>query len=168
MKTAFIILSLVFGLQVQEPNGAKSACEERVQQVLKSLEPDNSLRRVLEQGQRGDCVRKPWMNKMQQFGIRQASFLIEYSWKKERVSFEIKNTSYLKHYYSNYDAGRIKDRKLLREIRESGLEHELREAILARAQSSVSAKRGKDQVARDVFEANLLDDEALPVLDVIF
>jgi hypothetical protein len=72
------------------------------------------------------------------------------------------------HYYSNYDAGRIKDRKLLREIRESGLEQELRETILASVQSSVFAKRGKDQIVRDVFEANLLDDEALPVLDVIF
>jgi len=168
MKIALIILYLLLSSTVQESNRSKSDCEERAQQILKSLEPDNSLRRVLEQGQRGDCVRKPWMDKMQQFGIRQASFLIEYSWKKERVSFKIKNTSYLKHYHSNYDAGRIKDRKVLREVRESSLEQELREAILARLQTSGFAKRGKDQVMRDVFEANLLDDEALPVLDVIF
>jgi hypothetical protein len=153
---------------VQQSNEAKSSCEERAQQVFKSLTPDNALRHALEQGQRGDCVRKSWMDKMQQFGIKQALFLIEYSWKKEKVSFKIKNTSYLREYYFNYDSGRIKDGKLLREIKESGLEQELRDAILARVKSSVFAKREKDQVSRDVFEANLLDDEALPVLDIIF
>ena len=169
MPIAIIILSLLLNSNLQKPNQAtKAACEERAQLVLKSLEPDNSLRHALEQGQRGDCVHKPWMGKMRQFGIRQASFLIEYSWKRQRVSFKIKHTSYMKHYYSNYDTGQIKDRKLLREIRESRLEQELRETILASVQSSVFAKRGKDQVARDVFEANLLDDEALPVLDIIF
>jgi hypothetical protein len=94
--------------------------------------------------------------------------LIEYSWKKGRISFKIKNTSYLRDYYSNYDSGRIKDRKSLREIKESGLEQELRDVILSRVKSSVFVKRGKDQVARDVFEANVLDDEALPILDIIF
>lgn len=167
MLIAITFLSLL--LNLQGPNQTvKAACEERVQQVLKNLEPDSALRHALEQGQRGDCLHKSWMDKMRQFGIRQASFLIEYSWKKERVSFKIKNTSYLRHYYSNYDTDQIKDRKLLREIRESGLERELREAILKSVQSSVFAKRGKAQVARDVFEANLLDDEALPVLDIIF
>ena len=168
MKIAFIILSLLVVLHVQQSNEAKSACEERAQQGLKSLTPDNALRHALEQGQRGDCVHQSWMDKMRRFGIKQASFLIEYSWQKERVSFNIKKTSYLREYYSNYDSGRIKDGKLLREIKKSGLEQELRDVILARVKRSVFAKREKDQVARDVFEANLLDAEALPVLDIIF
>jgi hypothetical protein len=95
MKIALIILSFWLGSYVQQSNVAKSSCEERARQVLKSLTPDNALRHALEQGQRGDCVRQSWMDKMQQLGIKQASFLIEYSWKKEKVSFKIKNTRLL-------------------------------------------------------------------------
>jgi hypothetical protein len=168
MQIAFLILSVLLNLNTQEPKGDTSTCEERARQVLQSLEPDNSLRRALEQGQRGDCVRKLWMDKMRQLGVKQVSFLVEYSWKKGEVNFKIKGASYSKHYYTNYDADIIKDRKLLRAVRESGLEQELRDALLQELRTSVFAKRRKDQVARDKFLANLLDDEALPVLDIIF
>jgi hypothetical protein len=168
MRTAFIILCFVFSANAQQPNITKQACEDRATQIVKTLEPDNSLRRAVEQGDRGNCIRQSWMDKMQRFGIKQASFLIEYSWKNDAVSFKIKSTSYLRFYYFNYDTGAIKDKKVLREIRESGLEQELQEAILARVKTSAFAKREKNAVKRDIFEANLLDDEALPVLDIIF
>jgi len=168
MKTAFMILCFVFSVNAQQPDITKQSCEDRVLQVAKNLETDNFLRRAIEQGDRGSCVRQSWMNRMQKFGIKQASFLIEYSWKKEKVSFKIKSTSYLRFYYTNYETGKIKDRKLLREIKESGLEQELEEAILARVKSSpLFAKRGKDSVRRDTLEVNLLDDEALPILDIV-
>ena len=147
---------------------AKASCEERSEQISKSLEADNALRHALEQGQRGDCLHKSWMDRMRQFGIKQASFLIEYSWRKERVSFKIKSTGYWKSYYSNNRGDEINDQQLLREIRESGLEQELGEAILTSLQNSVFAKREKNRASPDRFLANLLDDEALPVLDIIF
>jgi hypothetical protein len=72
MKIALIILSLLLGSNVHQSSEAKSSCEERAQQILKSLTPDNALRHALEQGQRGDCVRQSWMDKMHRFGIKQA------------------------------------------------------------------------------------------------
>ncbi len=169
MSFLFILLSLTLNASATNPTAANvnsTPCEERAQQVLKSLEPDNDLRHSLERGERGDCLHQSWMDTMRQFGIKQASFLIEYSWKKEHVTFRIKKISYLKNYYSHYDDS-ITGRKL-RDIRKSGLERQLSDVVLTRVRKSVFAKRHADQVARDVFEANLLDDEALPVLDIIF
>lgn len=168
MRTAFIILCFVFSVNAQQFDVAKQACEERALQIAKTLESDNFLRHAIEQGDRGNCVRQSWMNEMQKFEIKQASFLIEYSWKNDKVTFKVKSTSYLRFYYSNYDTGEIKDKKLLSEIKESGLEQELKEIILARVKTSAFATYKKGQVKQDVFEANILDDEALPVLDVIF
>lgn len=76
------------------------------------------------------------------------------------------SVSYLPHYYSHdYHpfAGRI-----LREIQKSGLERELIAVVLARAKTGPFSIRHPNQVAKDEWEANLLDDEALPVLDAIF
>lgn len=158
----------MFSANAQQVDVAKQSCEDRALQIAKTLETDNFLRRSIEQGDRGKCVRQSWMNEMQKFGIKQASFLIEYSWKNGKLNFKIKSTSYLRFYYSNYDTGEIKDKNLLREIKESGLEQELQEIILARVKTSAFATYKKGQVKRDVFEANILDDEALPVLDIIF
>src|ERR1044072_7706472 len=143
MRMAFLILSLLLCSNAQLLEVAKSLCEERAQQVLKSLAPDNPLRLALERGHRGTCIRQPWMDKMQQFGIKQVSFLVEYSWERGKVSFKITEINYHRDYYS-YQDDMIKDRKLLRRIKGSGLEKELRDTIMAMVKSSPFAKRSKD------------------------
>jgi len=165
--TIRFLLAVIVSVFVQTsvPN-EKSACEQRAQSVMRSLEPDNSLRRALENGDRGDCIHQPWMDTMRRFGIKQASFLVEYSWKREEVTFRVKKISYLAHYYSHYD--RAITGRTLREIKQTGLERELIEVVLANVKKGPFAVRHADQVAEDVWEENLLDDEALPALGAIF
>jgi hypothetical protein len=165
--SVLLLLILAIGGPAQASTAdSKSACEERAQKVMHTLEPDNALRHTLEQGDRGDCVHQPWMDTMRQFGIKQASFLIEYSWKHGAVNFKAKKVSYLPYYYSHYD-GAINDQRL-REIRRTGLERDLINIVLAHVKNGPFAVHHSDQVAKDVFEDNLLDDDALPALGVIF
>jgi hypothetical protein len=158
------VVVAVFG-QTSGP-GDKSVCEQRAQNVMRSLEADNSLRHALENGQRGDCIHQSWMDTMRRFGIKQASFLVEYSWKRDKVTFRVKKISYLTHYYSQYD--RAITGRTLREIKQSGLERELIEVVLAKVKKGPFTIHHADQVARDAWEENLLDDEALPAFGAIF
>jgi hypothetical protein len=164
-----VILALAFGCPLQVASicdDVKSDCELRAVQVAGTLEDGNFLRHAIEQGQRGDCIHQEWMDDMRRYGVRQASFLIEYSWRHEVVTFKIKKITFLSSYYSHYDKGI--GGEVLKQIRKSGLEAVLVTVVLERVKKSAFATRHKDQVLRDKFEANVLDDEALPVLDIIF
>jgi hypothetical protein len=162
-----LLLILAYAGSGQSPTAeTKSACEQRAQNVMRTLEPENALRHALDQGQRGDCIYQPWMDTMRRFGIKQASFIVEYSWKRNTVTFKVKSVSYLKRYYSLSE--RPIEGRTLREIKRSGLERELIDIVLARVKKGPFAVRRSDQIAKDVWEENLLDDEAIPALGAIF
>ena len=175
MKSALatVLLSLTIIVNAQQASPVRAlnpAAESRAQEILRGLEGDNTLRLSLESGERGDGVHYGWMDKMRQYGIKQASFVISFKWKGGVESLKIKKVSFLRRYY-RYDT-QIKERTLLRQFREVGLERELRDVILIRAKASVS--RMMKNVAQTAnlnprrhgtLYLNLLDDEALPILD---
>ncbi|MCA1594059.1 MAG: hypothetical protein LC754_15695 [Acidobacteria bacterium] len=174
MRLVFLILlSLPFIVNGQSSSvrGLEPAAENRVQGILKGLESDNTLRFSLERGDRGEGIYHAWMGKMRQLGIKQASFVIGFKWKGGVEGLKIKNISLLRQYY-RYDT-QIKDRNLLRLVRDIGLEQELREAILIRARAAVpQIMKNVSQTANvnphrahGTLYLNLLDDEALPILD---
>ncbi|MBX7170594.1 MAG: hypothetical protein K1X72_06520 [Pyrinomonadaceae bacterium] len=167
MKIIFLVLCFVIVANGQQPDETKQLCDKRAKQVAKTLEPNNILRTSIEEGERGDCIHQTWMDKMQKLGVKQASFLVEYSWKNGNVKFKVLNVSYFRAYFSTPNLSEIKDGKNLREIKQSGLEQELKDAVIAQSKDSPFATYKKGQVKTDSFTANLLDDEALPIFWVI-
>jgi hypothetical protein len=170
---AIVILSLPLIASGQSPSagGPNSAAEIRAQEILRSLESNNTLRYQLERGARGDGIHHAWMDLMKRYGIRQASFVLEFKWNDRVESVKIKKVVYVRHYY-RYDT-QVKDGDLLRQVRDSGLEQDLHEAILVRARESVpeivkSFERTIGKHRRKVqgtLYLNILDDEVLPILD---
>jgi hypothetical protein len=164
-------LPLVAGGQRSASDSSFAPAENRVQGVLKSLESDNTLRLALERGDRGDGIHHSWMDGMKRYGIRQASFVIGFKWNDGVRALKIREASYLRHYY-RYDS-RVRDRDLLRQVNESGLGRELRDAVLARARADVprimenvrQTAGARPSKAHGTLYLNLLDDEALPILD---
>ena len=144
--TILLIVSSTVFANAQLSNLKVQSCEERAQQIVRTLEKSNFLRTAVEQGSRGDCIRFNWMDKMQKFGIKQASYLVESKWKNNEASFKIKGIYYIKTYYQNYDTALIKEKNLLEEIREGGLEKELKEIILSKLEKSAFAKREKGSI----------------------
>jgi hypothetical protein len=160
----FLSLNIVINVQQSSPvRNLNPSAESRVQEILKSLEPDNTLRFSLERGTRGNGIHYAWMDTMQRYGIKQASFVVSFKWKDGVLSLKIKNVSFLRHYY-RYDT-RIKDRKLLQQFRRLGLEQEVRDAILMRAKADLAQRMKNQRRANGTLYLNLLDDEALPILD---
>ncbi|MDT7602434.1 MAG: hypothetical protein QOF61_431 [Acidobacteriota bacterium] len=169
-----VLFSSLCLLNHGQPSHSRSASplsDDHIQEIIKSLEPDNILRRSLERGERGDGVHRAWMDKMRQHNIKQSSAILRFSWKGETTVVKIKEVLLLQQYY-RYDT-QIKGGNLLRRAREDGLIQELREVILARAQAAVHEliKNIAQTARRDIRRAhgtlylNLLDDETLPVLN---
>jgi hypothetical protein len=138
---------------------------ERVRQILKSLEQDNTLRIALERGDRGSGRHYAWMNKMQQRGIKQASYRIHFHLGKQSKKLKVTDIKYLRHYY-RFDTA-INDQSVVGRIRAGGLEKELRNEILRRAKVNLAQRKrdlGSSQIC-GILYLNLLDDEVLPILD---
>jgi len=168
-----IILPLLFNAPAPRPAAEGATCEERARQVLQTLPESNDLRYALAQGARGDCVRRPWMDGMKRFGVKHASFHVRYTITKDKMGLKVEKVFLLRDYYQYGDAHLIKDKRVRREIKESGLERQLREAVLDRLKKEWAASV-QDRVCRNggmgdgTMEGALLDDEALPVIDHLF
>jgi len=171
IKVLVLILCFVSCVAAQESSSAQQSPEKRVAQILKTLESDNTLRYSLERGERGKGIHRAWMDKMQRLQIKQASFVISFTWRNGIESLKITDIKFLRQYY-RYDT-QIKDQKLLREIQVNQLEKDLREAILLKAVEFVpnimknvaQTANVKPNQAHGTLYLNLLDDEILPVLD---
>lgn len=158
------------GQQSELAPGSKRISESALK-IINQLEPGNDLRLALERGYTGDGIHREWMDKMHQYGIRQASFVLRFAWKQGFKQLRITNQSFFRQYYQ-YDTI-IKDRRLLQEIRDRGLEKELREAVVLRANESLArlmlnvarTTTVHPDRAQGTLYLNLLDDGSLPILD---
>jgi hypothetical protein len=158
------------GQQVQLGPGSRPVSPSALK-IIAQLDPGNDLRLALERGYTGDGIHRDWMDKMHRYGVRQASFVLRFDWQQGFKHLTITNQAFFRQYYQ-FDSI-VKDRKLLREIRDRGLEKELREAVVLRAAealprlvSSVAQTTAvRPDRARGVLYLNLLDDGSLPILD---
>ena len=99
IKVLVLILCFVSCVYAQESLSAQQSAEKRIEQILKTLEPDNTLRYALEQGERGKGVHRAWMDKMQRFQIKQTSFIISFTWRNGIESLKITDVKFLRQYY---------------------------------------------------------------------
>lgn len=144
---------------------ANQSRDERVRQILESLEPDNTLRFALERGDRGSGMHYAWMDKMRQRGVKQATFRIHFHWGRQSKKLRITDVKYLRQYY-RFDTA-ISDPSIIEQIRANGLEQELRAEILRRAKADAAQRThdlGSSQICGTLY-LNLLDEEVLPILD---
>jgi hypothetical protein len=177
MKPQGLVLTVLlvaggYGRQAELAPGSNHA-SERARNIINQLEPENDLRLALERGYKGDGVHREWMDKMHEYGIRQASYVMRFVWKQEFKQIKITNQCFLKQYYQ-YETI-IKDRKMLRQIRDGGLEKELRDAVFVRAKESLprlmlnvaQTANVHPNRAEGTLYLNLLADGLLPILDQV-
>ena len=163
-----LLTSLLVGSVV---TASGQTVDERITRVIHSLEPDNTLRISLERGVRDDGIHHRWMNAIKAHGIKQVALIVKFGWSDGVSSLKVSRVTYLTDYY-RYNAS-IRESNVLKCIRASGLERDLRAAIIERANKALPAlmknvaQTGgvRPPRARGTLYLNLLDDEALPVLD---
>jgi len=154
-----------FAQHSQVTQTANQSRDERVRQILESLEPGNTLRVALKRGDRGSGAHYAWMDKMQQQDIKQTSYRIRFRWGKQNKKLKITDVKYLRRYY-RFDTA-IDDQAIIEQIRVSGLEQELRTEILLRAKVNLEQRMqdlGSSQICGTLY-LNLLADDVLPILD---
>lgn len=155
----------LFAQQWQLTPTSGQSSREHLKQIIESLEADNTLRRALERGDRGNGIHYEWMDKMRAQSIKQASFRIRFQWRKQSNRLKIIDTKYLSNYY-RFDTF-IENQERIEEIRSSGLEQELRDEILRRAVINLTQRTdaAKSNQLCGTLYLNLLDEEILPILD---
>jgi hypothetical protein len=164
----FVLLGSHFDISAQRSQISRTtnqSRDERVRQLLDTLEQDNPLRFALERGDRGSGVHYTWMDKMKQLGVRQASFRIQFCWRQRAKVLKITDVKYLYRYYRYNTAANAQS--AINQIRATGMEQELADEILRRAKANL-ARRSHDLRSTQVcgmLYLNLLDDEVFPILD---
>lgn len=165
-KTLLLILLITCYSNAQSiESNEDNLCRKRALEITGKLESNNPLRIAVERGQTGNCIRQTWMDLMEKQGIKRIAILIEYSWKNQKVKFNIKNIIYQTSYFSE----NIEDKVKLNEINKSGLDKKIEAVALEKAEKSVFAKKpDRNEVGSDEFQIDLLVDESLPELFWIF
>lgn len=170
MKVAIVLSMLMvssYAPDLNNADGVKRRLQESALGISLNMADAGFLHLALWQESEGGGVRYAWRDKMRRHGIKEAAFLIEYSWRDDKVSFKVKRLSYYRSHVIMAES-LIKDRELLREIRRSGLEQELTKAALSLLNDSDWASWKENRVKRDKFVLHLRDSETLPVLETIF
>ncbi|HEX8633230.1 MAG TPA: hypothetical protein VF703_03660 [Pyrinomonadaceae bacterium] len=168
-----IFLTSSFGSQTTIP---QLEAEARVERLIRQLENEKtgmcteriagcfeleSFVATLKSGQRGEGVKYGWMSKLHQLGIKQVDFTYEFSWHREGVRFKFEKIDFFRKYY--VPKSLVIERQLLRQIRDDGLEQELKDFVVAHLKKQYGSykvgnvRRGDDNIT-------LFDDEALPFM----
>lgn len=177
MKTMILLVVLGFFCcargQSESTSTHRQTAEERVQQVLANLECRESRRatayegflEALRRGERGDGVHRPWMDRMRELGVKQVFFVVHFAYRNGEYRYRVKSINYLRHYYC-YE-NEIRSGRVLRQIRQSGLEQELKDAIIARIRRIYTRPYQPGNVTSGELYHYLLDDEHLPIIDFV-
>ena|SRR5882762_3933115 len=165
MKT--LLVMLVFGMVI--PIGAQQSNASRIlaQMACKESKRAASYEGFIESiknGERGDGVHYSWMDDMRRLGIKQAFFVVRFTYRNGVYTYRVKEIRYLRRYYC-YE-GEVTGGKLGREIRKSGLERHLNDAIIARVKHFEKPYQVGNVTEGDEYHY-LLDDESLPIIDYV-
>jgi hypothetical protein len=136
----------------------------QIRQIMASLPADNVLLQMLSTGQRGDGVRRPWMDQMHQLGVGSALVETRFEWDHRPINIRAYRTLFFKSYYPYND--QIVERERLAEFQASGLQKELENAAIG--ETSKETSLGFEKHASDIHEGagyvRFLSNECLPEL----
>ena len=119
---------------------------------------------AIKKGERGDGVHYPWMDDMRRLGIKQAFFVVHFTYRNGAYQYKVKEVHYMRRYYCG--EGEVTGGSLRREIRKSGLERALNDAVIARIKRFEKPYQSGN-VTEGVEYRYLLDDENLPIIDFV-
>ncbi len=170
-KAAAISLAVSINLPAQRENPTQpsEAAEQHIRQLIGSLPQGCELRGDLEAGQRGDGIHRAWMDQMRREGLKEARYLVQFTWDHGLKELKVQSARYFSDYCLRVvgTGVEIKDQVRLKQIADSGLQRVLEQAAVARAKERV--RRELAQVhwnsAHGIVFVMLTDDEWLPTVE---
>ncbi|HMJ08625.1 MAG TPA: hypothetical protein VK468_06450 [Pyrinomonadaceae bacterium] len=142
--------------------------EAHAQMVIRSLNKSHPMRDSLEKGNRGDGVRRPYMEQMKKLGIKQASHTINFVWDPKGIKIFIDQRNYFSQYVV-VDNPQTDSERFSRLV-SSHLKGQLDKEAVTRARASmlgIFENRQRIYGLRPsktcgTIQINLMDDETLP------
>ncbi len=168
VKKSFIVLIVTLGVGFQvygQETKSNKGCslsdstKARHENLLKSLDESNGIRRALQDGSYGCGPRQDWMDEMASVGIKQANFVFIMKTKKGVRRLSLRGVSYTAQ-YANFSQALSQD--TLDKMKQTGLDRTLRHVAETRAASIVINLYSKHSFKCGVLNVNLYDDETFP------
>ena len=160
-----LMLSLALFPQEPQPKPLPNpAAEAKVRHLLETLPAGSLLRRALEEGERGDGIRQPWMNDMQRQRVKVALARVKFDWDEVPTNPTVVWARYLAKYTVDYDDIRHEADRPRHVKVSAGLDSELREQVRLKAREALPEimKDAQWRGARGTVTVLLFDDEWLP------
>lgn len=175
MSFVLLLILLAFDITGQS---VRPTAEERMAQITKRLKAERA--KIDCKKNDGECgmvdyflaqIKPPttegkrhvWMEKMQELGIRQASFEFDATCKNDGLKLKFTRIVYYQEYYISKSI--VQDSKLLSQIKKSTLENDLKAAVEIHFKKQhgtcQQTKRWEDNLT-------LFDDEAIPPIQWIY
>jgi len=172
MRALALTLVLSAAIPLSSPQGEPThdaVVEEHIQQLTNQLPPESLLRRLLQEGVRGNGIHYSWMDEMRGKGINRVVVWVGITFDRRGRPKQMRLTRM--QYFSQYDGGEaISDSDRLNAIHASGLEIQLGNLALRRATHAswldVPRPRPKPFVGGIAIE--FFDDEWVPIVPELY
>lgn len=158
-KITLTILFSILSVNAQSFETSKTACEQHNQQILKVLQPNNTLYFALKRNEIRDGINYVWMDKMHSLNIKHAIATVSFEMKNNDLKLSLKNVIFSDSYYYFPPESRA---KLTDKDRDS-ITNELKIPFFAEALHLVEAHPVRSENCGKIY-VNLLDNACLPII----
>ncbi len=165
-RLSFLILFVLLMLaNVYSQTNCSKEQKQRAKEIVEKITTPNYLKFEIEKELFGDCIHHQWMDTMQKLDIKQVVAVVAFTWSDGLKKFKINKITFAKDYFSTP----IKDKKILKSIKESGLKEEMSKAFADRTNLIISAfkneliKKNSNKI-KGILYLSLLDNETLPLM----
>ncbi len=157
-KIILMIFCSILAVNAQYSNNTKEVCNQRNQQIIKTLKTDDPLYLALKRNETGSGIFYSWMNRMQSSKVKQATAVVDFELRGQEVKLNVREiTLYTRYDYFGSEA-QIKnvgnDKQSLYE--------DLKMPFFSEALRIIENFKIKNNNCGKLY-LNLLDDACLPI-----
>lgn len=153
-----------FSNSLNAQSDAQKICKSQASKIKETLDSDNPLSRLLQEGREGNGLRYEWMDQMSIYGIKQVSSRIRFELADKTILFRIENLRFSDRYYEFNS--KTFDKEIVEKISNSNFKDNITFALLKKALDFLEKQKLKPNTCGFLY-INLLDNPCLPVLDEI-
>ena len=156
-----MFISLLVGVQSASTSIVPPDARQHLAEIASFLPEGSTMRRQLEAGAHGNGVHYKWMDQMRQLGVKRATVILRFDWKRHPVNIVPVRILYFNKYDS--DCAQITDPERLHAIEASGLTDQLMHFAIGKTKkSNWWYREHRPHASKGTGWVEVVDDEWMP------
>ena len=158
-KIVFIILCSILAVNAQSSTNTNQVCKQHNQEVMKTLDADNTLLWAIKRNETGDGILQSWMNKMKLSGVKHSTAVVDFEYQGQELKLSLQQMNFYTRYYYFGSEAQIKN--ISNESK--SLNNELKIPFFNKALELIDSFKIKNNSCGRLY-LHLLDDACLPII----